>query len=261
MSADKQLQPTLDEMMSRYLQKRTAAQTARIAASDLPGEVAPYDAAPVQPVEPRIAWEEALAATRFLYPQCGGDCEPPPDWPTLVSTHEPEMSLAFAHGNFPQMVRDLHGLIQAEALTSLQPGQGRPTELPGLIDWARRTLQAKRYPEALLGLGALRLARQFQAADDLIRKHQKDVPAEWQAAWANEQAALAWHRGDVQEAARLWRSQPESAPVLFNRGMAALFLGQPGEARKLLHQAAQFIPESSAWHHLARLYLALAEMR
>jgi hypothetical protein len=43
--------------------------------------------------------------------------------------------------------------------------------------------------------------------------------------------------------------------------MAALFLDQPAEARSALGEAANRIPETSAWHHLARLYLALAEMR
>ncbi len=44
-------------------------------------------------------------------------------------------------------------------------------------------------------------------------------------------------------------------------GMAALFLGQSAEARTSLGQAAAQLPEVGAWHHLARLYLALAEMR
>jgi hypothetical protein len=50
-------------------------------------------------------------------------------------------------------------------------------------------------------------------------------------------------------------------PVLFNRGMAALFLGDAAEARTCLNQAVQQLPEESAWHHLGRLYLALAESR
>jgi predicted Zn-dependent protease len=87
------------------------------------------------------------------------------------------------------------------------------------------------------------------------------VPAAWRAAWTNETAALAWQRGRVEDAVRLWTALPESVPVLFNRGMAALFLSRPAEARASLAQAAAQLPEDSAWHHLARLYLALAEMR
>jgi hypothetical protein len=50
-------------------------------------------------------------------------------------------------------------------------------------------------------------------------------------------------------------------PVWFNRGLAALFLNEANTARALLRQAAEKLPETGAWHHLARLYLALAEMR
>ncbi len=95
----------------------------------------------------------------------------------------------------------------------------------------------------------------------MIQRHRAAVPAAWQAAWANEEAALAWHRGRPEEAAALWQEQPESLPVLFNRGMAALFLGRPGEARAPLSAAIARLPEDSGWHHLACLYLALAEMR
>ena len=43
--------------------------------------------------------------------------------------------------------------------------------------------------------------------------------------------------------------------------MAALFLGRPAEARAPLGQAIPRLPEDNSWHHLARLYLTLAEMR
>ncbi len=110
----------------------------------------------------------------------------------------------------------------------------------------------------LLAAGVLRLAHQFDEAADLLRRK---PPSEWQAAHANEEAALAWHRGRAEEAAALWRRQPESVPVLFNRGMAALFLGDAATARTSLDQAAAALPETGAWHHLARLYLALAAAR
>jgi hypothetical protein len=54
---------------------------------------------------------------------------------------------------------------------------------------------------------------------------------------------------------------PATAPAQFNRGMAALFTDRPAAARPLLKAAIAQLPESSAWHHLGRLYLTLAEMR
>ena len=50
-------------------------------------------------------------------------------------------------------------------------------------------------------------------------------------------------------------------PVLFNQGIAALFGGKSVEARACLSKAVEQIPEENAWHHLGRLYLALAETR
>lgn len=262
MSRETSVQPSLAEMLTRYLQKRSADQAAGIAGEELTGEVVPFEAAPVQPVEPRLAWTEALAAGRHFNPRLDADSvEAPPDWPMLVAGHEPEMALAFALGNFPQMVRDLHGLVQAKDLTALHPSAGRPTEAGDLERSAAATLKAKQYPQALLALGALRLAKQFDQAEKLLKKHEAEVPPAWRAAFANEKAAFCWHRGQTEEAIKLWKSQPEIAPVVFNRGMAALFLGQPAEARTCLSQAVQLIPDQSAWHHLAKLYIALAEMR
>jgi hypothetical protein len=105
------------------------------------------------------------------------------------------------------------------------------------------------------------LARYFDQAQALLETAQGQAPAEWQPALANERAALAWHRGLADEGRALWQALPRSAPVLFNRGMAALFFDQPKEARTSLAEAATGLPESSGWHHLARLYRTVAEIR
>jgi hypothetical protein len=78
---------------------------------------------------------------------------------------------------------------------------------------------------------------------------------------ATARAALAWHRGEWGRALQMWQDLPDSVPVLFNRGMALLFLGQPARAREALQKASADLPETSAWHHLAQLYLALAALR
>ena len=65
--------------------------------------------------------------------------------------------------------------------------------------------------------------------------------------------------GKAEEAIKIWNRLPDSVPVLFNRGMAALFTDRAAEARKHLKEAIAKLPESSAWHHLGRLYLTLAE--
>lgn len=59
-------QPPLDKLMGRYLEKRTEAQTAGLVSADTTGDVVPFEAAPVQTVDPQLAWEEAQAAIRHF---------------------------------------------------------------------------------------------------------------------------------------------------------------------------------------------------
>ncbi len=183
----------------------------------------------------------------------------PPDWPMLVASQEPVLALAFAVGNFPQMVRHVQPLLHARKLSEMRPAApGRAIPVPALLTWAN---EQTTYPPILLALGALRLARQFAEAEKLLGKQSPRVPAEWKAALANEEAALAWHAGKADEALKLWKAQADSVPVLFNRGMALLFNDKRADAAKALTEAIRHLPEESAWHHLAQLYLALAQMK
>lgn len=251
--------PNLSEMLARYLDRQVAAQSAGLTPRAV-GDVVPFEAVPVQPVDPRLAWDEAWMAARCFRKECDpGSLAAPPDWPNVVAAHEPARALAFAMGNFPQLVRDLQALATSQGAQTLS--FTKPLPAPALRDWARATLQSGQFPQALLAVGALRLARHFDDAEELLQAHASAVPEEWQAAWANEQAALAWHRGQTREAAALWKKQPDSIPVLFNRGMSALFLGDHAAARAALTRAVAQLPEESAWHHLGRLYLALSEFR
>jgi hypothetical protein len=124
--------------------------------------------------------------------------------------------------------------------------------MPALSEWASRaTDDAGR----LLAAGALRLARQFDHAEELLAI--APSPA-FRALHANEVAALAWHRGQPERAMALWEKQGDGPVPSFNRGMAALFLGQAERATRELSAAVAALPESSAWHHLGQLYLAMA---
>jgi tetratricopeptide (TPR) repeat protein len=256
------VQRSLPELLARYLQGQAAAHTEGLGFAEVTADVVPYEAVPAHPTDPRPAWAEARAAARWFQPTVGTMADKaPPDWPALVAGLEPTAALPMALGNFPQLVRDLHTLLQTPDLRTLRPTAGQPFSSAALLDWAEHTGSAKRYPEALLAVGVLRLARQVDHAAELLQQARAGASAEWAAALANEEAALLWQRGSAADAGVLWQKQTASVPVLFNRGMAALFLGQPVEARSSLREAAEQLPEESAWHHLARLYLALSEMR
>jgi hypothetical protein len=253
------VQPNLADLMSRYLDRQAGSHRAGLAAFDPSDEVLPFEAGPVQPVDPRPAWEEAIAAVPFLSADVDvRSWAAPPDWPQLVAAQEPVVALAFCVGNYPQLMRDLHLILHKANLRDLIPVAGRPLALPGVDEWARQVAAKKHFPSMLVAVGALRLAKQLESAETYLKDHDKSIPPQWRAAWANERAALAWHGGKADDALKQWEAQEPSVPVLFNRGMAALFLGRPADANVPLTQAVSQLPEAGAWHHLGRLYLAMA---
>jgi tetratricopeptide (TPR) repeat protein len=248
-------QPSLNELFSRYLHQQTDAQAQGLGYAEPLDEVVPHDTTPMQPGAPRLAWGESLAVASHLLPgQSVKGWTVAPEWPTLVAEQEPAFGLAFAFGNFPQLVRNLQPLLSGQKLTPPAP-VASSTASNGVQEWADRLDGSI---QALLAAGVLRLARQFDRAEKLLTN-----PAlkSQEAARVNELAALAWHRGQGEQALALWRALPDSVPALFNRGMAALFLGHTAQAAEDLTQAVSRLPETSAWHHLGQLYLALATIR
>ncbi len=267
---------SVTELFGQHLRRQMAAQAEGLGIADPDGLVVTHETASMQPVDPRLAWEDALAAIHWITSRKRERreeaasalpvCEVPPDWPSLVAAQEPALALAFCIGNFPQMVRNLQPFLDAGDLTALRPlaelgNKGdRPIVVPPvLLQWAN---SVRGYPQVFVAAGVLRMARRFDEASELLRSPvDAEISSQWKALRANEEAALAWHRGKAEEALGLWQAQKSSVPVLFNRGMATLFLGRPGEARTALDQAVAQLPETSAWHHLGHLYLALIAAR
>lgn len=254
-----QTPPSVVELFRDYLRRQMTAQAEGLGLADPDGQVVPHEAGSMQPADPRLAWEDAFAVVdHFAIEISVPRWEVPPDWPSLVTAQEPAIALAFCIGNFPQMVRNLQPLLVGGDLAALRQSVGRPVSVsPSLLQWASKV---QGYPQVLLAAGVLRLARRFEDASTLL-KSQGEAPENWQALRANEEAALAWQRGQAEEALVLWQRQNASVPVLFNRGMAALFLGRPAEARTVLGQAVAQLRDTSAWHHLGHLYLTLAATR
>jgi hypothetical protein len=233
------------ELFSQYLAGQVAAHERGLGYPEAGDEAVPHDAVPVQPIDPALAWNDALAVAAHLG---AGKARPavPPAWPELVSRHEPAVALAFALGNFPQLVRHLHPLLTADP-PALRVAEAAAEPAPALSEWAGR---ASDDAGRLLAAGALRLARQFDHAEELLAL---PVAPALQALHANEVAALAWHRGQHERAMALWEKQGDGPVARFNRGMASLFLGQRERAVSELSAAVAALPESSAWHHLGQL--------
>jgi hypothetical protein len=250
-------QPSLANLLARHLDQQAKAHAEGVASPDLAGEVVPHDAGLVQAIDAKQAWQEAIAVAKYYGTADSPTLQPPPDWPQVVMMHEPAVALPFCFGNFPQLVRNYQELYRSAIQPDLRPLSDRPIDAPGLVEWAGQASAAKQLPALLLALGALRLAKQFEEADKLVQAHEAGLPPRWQGAWANEKAALAWHRGQFDEALGQWQGMAPSVPVLFNRAMAALFRGRPADVKPALTEAVSQLPDTSAWHHLGQLYLLL----
>jgi hypothetical protein len=255
-------QPPFSEMMTRYLHRQTQAYVEGLGHADATSDVVPHEAATLQPVDPRLAWSGAIAAAGYFRVGPGeAECICPPDWPTLVASRPTAAAIALCQGNFPQLVRDFRPLLHSTKLSEVRATPQAAQPAPDLMAWVQDALAASQPAQQLLAVGILRLTGQYSAAEEQLSRTRGMISSDWQAAWANEQAALAWHSGRAEEAIASWNAQAVSLPVLFNRGMAALFSDRIKEARPLLSRAVSELAEEGPWHHLAGLYLALAEIR
>lgn len=248
--------PNMNDMLKEYLQRRSTAHASG-AASHEAGDVELYDAVPAQVLDPKQAWDEATAVLAHFGEK--SSTKLPADWPQLVASLDAAIALPMAAGHFPQSVRDLHRLSRSVPPAELPAESGSPIEIDGIENWLRGIEKNSSGMEALLAVGVLRSVRQVARAEKLLAKIEKSLPANLKSASSNEKAALMWCRGSRADALKLWNSLSDSAPVLFNRGVAALFLGDKATAKTALTAAVAQIDEASGWHHLGRLYLALAQ--
>jgi tetratricopeptide (TPR) repeat protein len=157
-------------------------------------------------------------------------------------------------------MRDFRTILAQANLSDLRPTGGRPVAVEELAPWADEVSSKKQFPEMLWALGALRLAKQFDKANQYAQANDASIPAEWRNTWENEKAALLWHQGRCDEARATWDALEATIPVLFNRGMAALFANDKTVAKQHLTAAVAKLPVSGAWHHLGRLYLTLVDL-
>jgi hypothetical protein len=247
--------PNMNELLKNFLQSRTAAHAGGLM-PQLAGEVELHDAVPAQSLDPKQAWVEATAV--FAHFKTAIDCDIPADWTQLILGPEVAIALPFAAGHFPQSVRDLQRLARSLPPAELPREATGAMPLVGIQQWADRQAKKGSVADVLLAAGVLRAARHFDRAAEVLQRVEKSVADPYRAAWGNEQAALDWARGDRAAAAKLWGSLPDSAPVQFNRGLAALFSRNKSAASDALAKAVARIDETSGWHHLGRIYLALA---
>jgi hypothetical protein len=246
-------QPTIDALMVRFLANRSDAAGSAVESGE--SEVEPHEVAAGFRVDPRAAW---LDATAPITSQSGGGTLPTPavqlppmpsEWAGLVAQPAAAFAVPMAAGHFPQRVKDLQPLLAKFDPKELRPsGTQAPTPgFAGLRNWLTKNGTSA----PLVAAGIARTIGDFDTADALL----SGAPGA-----ENDRAATLWARGKCGEALAVWDALPETPAVLFNRGMARLFLGQLADARTGLQRAVDAVPETSGWNALARLYLAVAEV-
>ena len=243
--------PSLAELFAGYLNRTDVAH-----ADSSAGVVETYDTGLSHPVDASLAWRGALACLTEADSLAG--IERPPEWITLVQARDSYPTVAMAAGNYPQMLRDLPGLIQAENLADLKAMPASSQNLPGLSSWAAKTAQVS-FAGRMLAAGVQRLAGQFSAAEALLSDVGGLAPRHRQIL-QNERAALHWSMGTYDRAISEWRELSDSTAGGFNLGMSALF-DKPAEALPFLQATVKRLADDDPWRHLAGIYLALAEMR
>ncbi len=238
------------ELFQGFLQAQAEAHAEGLGTPTIDGLVTPFEDTPFRPLDARAAWTDAVAVVG-LFPGVGQSTigAVPPTWPGLLLALEPTADVPLALGHFPQRVRSLTLLLRRVPTPTTTIG-----DRSDLLTWARS--QAGPLPR-LLAAGVLRLTGELDACADLLNV---DVPASLESLRANESAALTWQRGDHRAALAAWQTQPAGPAVLFNRGLACLFLGEKGPARTALDAACAALPESGAWHHLASIYRTLIDL-
>ncbi len=235
-------QPSLADLTSRSM----AARAATVAPSDDSGEVEPHEVLAGIRIDAAAAWVDAQLPLLLLGVTTGAK-PAPADWSSFVEWNSGRIGIPMAAGHFPQRLRDVSGLFAADladAPTSKAAG------FASLKAWIDRNRSGDDVGVALLAAG---LARELGDARSMDRG---TTPAE-----LNECAADLWCSGDREAALAIWESMPASPVASFNLGMANLMLGHPARAQGHLSRAVAGLSESSAWKHLASLYVTAATIR
>src|SRR5436190_11953678 len=154
--------PLIDELMIRYLNRSEGSTLEAVTL----GEVEPHDVSVGYRTEPRTAWNEGLTSLKLS--KLAVDKLPlPPEWGSIVARQDSMCAMSCATGNYPQRVRDLTKLLQANDLTSLVPPSENRVASVNLRKWASQQI-TKSEANALVAVGVLRTAGDLDHAEELL---------------------------------------------------------------------------------------------
>ncbi len=197
------------------------------------GAVEPHMAVDSLALEPELAWQATL---EVLLSPLRAQLTTPPGWPAWMERLPATGWLVHAVGEFPQRLA-MESVLEGDLLS------------PALVDTPPLP-HGKSPADHLLAAALLRQAGQFAEASARL---DRVTVLDWADSVTNERAALAWQQGDCAAAKKLWESCAALPGILYNRALARCAAGQLDTARELFNRAAEAWPDTSPWHHLARV--------
>ena len=207
-------------------------------------EVELYQAQPALGLDLGIAWSEALLPGQILADEeLRVQARFPTSW---NAARQVSLSAPFpcCIGMAPQFLQKIDGIMENADDFFQQESLGMPA-LSADITLDNKT--------PLSQLAIARLAGDVNQIEHLIPQLDGELLQK------NERAAQLWFAGRREEARDAWDSLDGENPIVaFNQGLAALAQGDTEQGRACLTKAVEGFPESTGWHHLAELYLAVA---
>src|SRR4051794_21079016 len=88
---------SVTDLFANYLTKQIDAHAAGVGHAEVAGDATPFEATPIQPIDPALAWKDATAAAKLAGARLTFDA--PPDWPSLVGRQGSAVALALSLGN------------------------------------------------------------------------------------------------------------------------------------------------------------------
>lgn len=238
------LPPSLRDLTARYL-----AEQAYRADDVVDSEVEPHEV--LGGFRPTAAqtWADAVAPLAALRLNTDGLTRPP-EWAAFAQAGGPAVAVPFAAGLFPQRVSDASALFAG----TRPAAAARSAGFDALRQWVAASVGSGSAARLLVAAGVAASLGDPLTADAMLKAAEPLCDGPHRAAWENQRAAVSFLAGT----AATW---PDGVAGDFNRGLTALFGGQPAAAAAPLRRAADALPAGSGWATLANLYATLAAAR
>jgi len=226
------MEMSVAQIVRQALQNLATRREANLAIPES-GAVEPHMAVDSLALEPALAWQATL---EVLPKPFRTQLITPAGWPAWMERLPATGWVVHALGEFPQRL-DMESVLKDDFVSSvLEDHPGLPTGNCPV--------------DQLFSAALSRQAGQWRQAQHYLDRLTETCLVE---SVINERAALAWQQGDRRAAEKLWESCPPLPGILYNRALARCAAGQMNVASELFSRAAEGWPESSPWHHLARV--------